>query len=218
MFLAGFGREEYLSNLVWILVSLNLCEYIAAAATEEPAAEEPAAEEPAAEEPAAEEPVAATPIEETVAEAEAAEEVVMAPPPQPPTDMSTVLFDFNSAELSEDAKNVISTHAQFLRDNPQFSITLEGHADERGSDEFNKSLGSKRATAIMEVLIQQGIKSDQISSISYGEEKPAVLGNNDEAWRSNRRAEFVYHQETQQTADSQTQDSKQGGRMLVSDE
>ena len=170
-------------------------------------------------EPVAEEPLPVTPVEEPVAEAEAAAEVVIAPPPQPPNDMSTVLFDFNSAELTDEAKNVITTHAQFLMDNPQFSITLEGHADERGSNDFNKALGEKRAAAIMQSLLDQGIKADQISSVSYGEEKPAVLGNNDEAWRSNRRAEFVYSQsESQQTADSQTQQPTDGGKMLVSDE
>ena len=110
-----------------------------------------------------------------------------------PTDKSTVYFKFDSSILSSIAKNKISTHIRFLKDNPEFSITLEGHTDSRGDEQYNTTLGSQRAEVIKDLLIAQNISADKIELVSYGEKKPAMQGENENAWRSNRRAMFVYN-------------------------
>jgi len=112
--------------------------------------------------------------------------------PKPPTQQSTVYFDFDSSQLNDDAIDVIATHAEFLQKNPEYSVILEGHADARGDDSYNELLGSQRVMAIKELLMSENIDEEQIKLVSYGEKKPAVVGDNVDAWRSNRRAIFVY--------------------------
>jgi len=101
-------------------------------------------------------------------------------------------FDFNSSELSEADREALTTHASLLAANPQLAVVLEGHADERGSREYNLALGERRAKAIEQVLNLQGVDREQIQVISFGEERPVALGHDEEAWRLNRRVELLY--------------------------
>ena len=103
-----------------------------------------------------------------------------------------VYFDFDSSVVREDALPIIKAHADYLASNPQVSFTLEGHADERGTREYNLALGERRADSVRKLLIANGVAANQIRVISYGEERPAMLGHNESAWSANRRAEFMY--------------------------
>ena len=99
-----------------------------------------------------------------------------------------VLFDYDSSELSAEAKLTLDKQSRFLRVNSDLTFTIEGHCDERGTREYNLALGEKRATAVRDYLVIEGISPDRIRVISYGKEKPAVVGANDMAWSKNRRA------------------------------
>jgi peptidoglycan-associated lipoprotein len=101
-------------------------------------------------------------------------------------------FDFNSSELSEADREALATHASLLSVNPDLAVVLEGHADERGSREYNLALGERRAKAIEQVLNLQGVDREQIQVISFGEERPVALGHDEQAWRLNRRVELLY--------------------------
>jgi peptidoglycan-associated lipoprotein len=103
----------------------------------------------------------------------------------------TVYFEFDSYILNSDNRAALTAGAASLRSNTATKIQIEGHCDERGSNEYNLALGEKRARAVEEFLISQGVSKDQLSTISYGEERPAVPGNDEEAWAKNRRADFV---------------------------
>ena len=98
-------------------------------------------------------------------------------------------FDFDKATLKPEARAALNIHAQRLRDNP-IPIRLEGHADERGTREYNMALGERRANAVKEFLVLQGVDSDLIEVISYGEERPAALGSDEGSWALNRRVEM----------------------------
>ena len=99
-----------------------------------------------------------------------------------------VLFGYDSSELSQEAKLTLDKQSRFLRVNSDLTFTIEGHCDERGTREYNLALGEKRATAVRDYLVIEGISPDRIRVISYGKEKPAVVGSNDMAWSKNRRA------------------------------
>ena len=99
-----------------------------------------------------------------------------------------VLFGYDSSELSSEAKLTLDKQSRFLRANSDLTFTIEGHCDERGTREYNLALGEKRATAVRDYLVIEGISPDRIRVISYGKEKPAVVGSNDMAWSKNRRA------------------------------
>ena len=99
-----------------------------------------------------------------------------------------VLFDYDSSELTSEAKLTLDKQSRFLRVNSDLTFTIEGHCDERGTREYNLALGEKRATAVRDYLVIEGISPDRIRVISYGKEKPAVIGSNDMAWSKNRRA------------------------------
>ena len=99
-----------------------------------------------------------------------------------------VLFDYDSAKLSSSAKILLDGQSRFLRANTDLNFIIEGHCDERGTREYNLALGEQRATAVRDYLVIQGIDSDRIKVISYGKEKPAVIGSNNMAWSKNRRA------------------------------
>ena len=102
-----------------------------------------------------------------------------------------VLFDFDSYELTSSAKSVLNNQANFLSVNPSVRITIEGHCDERGTREYNLALGESRAAATRDYLVAQGVNPARIKIISYGKERPAVIGSNEDAWRFNRRAVSV---------------------------
>ncbi|MBW2221135.1 MAG: peptidoglycan-associated lipoprotein Pal, partial [Deltaproteobacteria bacterium] len=105
--------------------------------------------------------------------------------------ISNIYFVFDDFSLSEKAKKTLVEDAAWLMNNPQKEIVIEGHCDERGTEEYNIALGERRASSAKKYLINLGVKSSQLSTISYGEEKPADLGNDEEAWAKNRRDEFV---------------------------
>ena len=102
-----------------------------------------------------------------------------------------VLFDYDSAKLDSSAKILLDSQSRFLRANTDLNFIVEGHCDERGTREYNLALGEQRATAVRDYLVIQGIDPDRIKVISYGKEKPAVVGSNGMAWSKNRRAVTV---------------------------
>jgi peptidoglycan-associated lipoprotein len=102
-----------------------------------------------------------------------------------------VFFAFDSSELSSDARNTVERLAAWLERNPNVSLTIEGHADERGTREYNLALGERRANSVRQYLVALGVAPTRLSTISYGKERPAVLGSNEAAWAQNRRAVFV---------------------------
>ena len=104
----------------------------------------------------------------------------------------TILFDYDSSDIRDDFRDVVIAHGEYLAANPQLIVTVEGHADERGSREYNVSLGERRANAVRRLLLAQGAAESQITTVSYGEERPLVLGSDEAAWSQNRRAELVY--------------------------
>lgn len=104
----------------------------------------------------------------------------------------TVYFDFDKSDLRQDARDVLSKNAEtILKSLAGAKIKIEGHCDERGSAEYNLALGERRATSVQKYLTTLGVKGDSLSIISYGKEKPAVVGSDEAAWAKNRRAEFV---------------------------
>jgi peptidoglycan-associated lipoprotein len=100
-----------------------------------------------------------------------------------------VLFDFDSFAIRSDFTAMIEGHAKYLSFNRDKRIAIEGHADERGSREYNLALGQKRAEAVLRSLVLLGAQESQIEAVSFGEERPAATGSNEAAWAQNRRAE-----------------------------
>ena len=103
-----------------------------------------------------------------------------------------VYFDFDRSEIRSDMLEMLKAHANFLVQNPGYKARLEGHADERGTREYNIGLGDRRAQAVRRVLLFQGVESAQLQPVSYGEERPVAAGHDDSAWSQNRRVELVY--------------------------
>lgn len=112
--------------------------------------------------------------------------------PNSPLSQRVLYFELDSSQVSEEDRKIISTHAQFLSANPNVTIVLEGHADERGTREYNVALGEKRAKAVKQLMTLQGVSEQQIQVISFGEERPVALGHDESAWRLNRRVEILY--------------------------
>jgi len=102
-----------------------------------------------------------------------------------------VYFDYDSSELTPDNQELLQEQVAWLKQYSDVSIIVEGHCDERGTREYNLALGEKRAQSVKNYLISLGISSDRISTISYGKERPAVIGSNDGAWAQNRRSVTV---------------------------
>lgn len=105
---------------------------------------------------------------------------------------STVYFAFDNATVSGDYSEMLAAHAAYLSKDPSLKVTVEGHADERGTPEYNIALGERRAEAVAKYLQALGVQADQIAITSYGEEKPLVLGQSEETYAKNRRAVIVY--------------------------
>ncbi|MDH5386955.1 MAG: peptidoglycan-associated lipoprotein Pal [Gammaproteobacteria bacterium] len=103
-----------------------------------------------------------------------------------------IYFDFDSSKVASDFVELVKHHGKYLSANPGAKIRLEGHTDERGTREYNVALADRRAQSVERLLMFQGASSDQITTISYGEEKPASLGHDEDSWHLNRRAELVY--------------------------
>jgi peptidoglycan-associated lipoprotein len=104
--------------------------------------------------------------------------------------LDRIHFAYNEFTLDEQARVTLEQNAVFLRKNSALKVVIEGHCDERGSDEYNLALGERRAIAARNYLISLGIAADRLSILSYGEERPLVAASNEEAWAQNRRAEF----------------------------
>ena len=104
--------------------------------------------------------------------------------------LQRIHFDFDQFTLSADARRILGDNAKFLAANGNLQVVIEGHCDERGSDEYNLALGESRALAARNYLISLGVSASRLSVSSYGEEKPLSAGSNEEAWAQNRRAEF----------------------------
>jgi len=103
-----------------------------------------------------------------------------------------IYFDFDKTEIRADSQSVVAAHAQYLAKNPAQKVRLEGHADERGSREYNIGLGERRGQAVRRALLLQGVAEAQLSTVSYGEERPAAAGSDEQAYALNRRVEIVY--------------------------
>jgi peptidoglycan-associated lipoprotein len=134
-----------------------------------------------------------------------------APPPAPPLEemkpqeqppiveekpvtqivLEDIFFDFDKYSIGDEYKSVLQKNAQALMGSPDRKVRVEGHCDERGTNEYNMALGEKRAKAVVDFYTNYGIKADRFTWMSYGEEKPFDLGHNEEAWAKNRRAHMV---------------------------
>ena len=109
-----------------------------------------------------------------------------------PLSRLVIYFDFDRSEIRSDFNDMLRAHGAFLADNTDRQVRLEGHADERGSREYNIGLGEQRAQAVRRVLMLQGASADQLGTVSYGEERPAALGSDENSYSLNRRVELVY--------------------------
>jgi peptidoglycan-associated lipoprotein len=102
-----------------------------------------------------------------------------------------VYFSSDSTDLTPEAQSTLQKQAQWLRQYPQFTITIEGHADERGTREYNIALGARRATSVRNFLAQNGVQATRVRTISYGKERPVAVCNDISCWSQNRRAQTV---------------------------
>jgi peptidoglycan-associated lipoprotein len=105
-----------------------------------------------------------------------------------------VHFDYDSSDLSSQDQRVLQAHAQYLKANTQAKVLLAGHADERGTREYNMALGERRANAVQAFFVSNGVKSSQLDTVSFGKEKPLNNGSSESAWAENRRVEIGYQQ------------------------
>ena len=151
-----------------------------AAAPETTPSRPPAPPEPVRESPIPPEPIASDPLTSTDIDL-----INKNSPFQP------VFYAFDSAEVAGDAQKILNANAEILRKYPTWVITIEGHADERGTAEYNLALGERRATAARTYLVSLGIPADRLKTVSYGKEFPFDPGHDEAAWAKNRRAHFV---------------------------
>ncbi|MBW4055006.1 MAG: peptidoglycan-associated lipoprotein Pal [Proteobacteria bacterium] len=188
-------------SMVTLLAALSMVSLLAAgcankeAVKKEEAVVPPAAVEkvepakPAEEAKPAETATEAQPAQETVAPATTAQ---AEQPAAVENNFETVYFDFDKSDLRQDARDILSKNAELiLKSFPNAKIQIAGNCDERGSAEYNLALGERRAKSAQKYLITLGVKAENLSTISYGKEKPAVVGNDEAAWAKNRRDEFV---------------------------
>ena len=135
---------------------------------------------------------------------EATARVTVTQPPPPPVaaapsdeqlfnqNIRDAFFDYDKSDIRPDAQQALMADAAFLQQHPSIRFTVEGHCDERGSTEYNLGLGDRRATAVKDFLVQQGVSADRIRTISYGKEKPFCTEHGEPCWQQNRRGHFVY--------------------------
>ncbi|HGG60121.1 MAG TPA: OmpA family protein [Gammaproteobacteria bacterium] len=110
--------------------------------------------------------------------------------PSNPLSRNLVHFDYNSAQVKE--IDVVNAHGAYLANHPSARVRLEGHADERGSREFNVALSERRAQSVKQLMMFQGARANQFEIVAYGEERPLKFGHNEAAWAANRRVEIIY--------------------------
>jgi len=111
-------------------------------------------------------------------------------PEQPVAGLEAVYFDYDQSVIRDDQRATLGNNANAIKSMGLAKVTVEGHCDERGSDEYNLALGERRANAVKQYLVDSGVTA-AIDTVSYGESRPAVQGSDESAWRMNRRAEFV---------------------------
>ncbi|WP_372694006.1 peptidoglycan-associated lipoprotein Pal [Immundisolibacter sp.] len=112
--------------------------------------------------------------------------------PNSPLSQRRVYFGLDRYDVGEEYRSLVEAHAGYLRSSPSAAVTLEGHTDERGSREYNIALGERRSNAVRDLLIALGASATQITTVSYGEEKPAADCHDESCWSQNRRVEIVY--------------------------
>jgi peptidoglycan-associated lipoprotein len=112
--------------------------------------------------------------------------------PRSPLSVRVIYFDYDSSDIRSEFHATIEAHSAFLTANPNVSVVLEGHTDERGSREYNLALGERRALSVKRQMVLLGAASSQIRTTSYGEERPVALGSSESAWSQNRRVEIIY--------------------------
>jgi peptidoglycan-associated lipoprotein len=105
--------------------------------------------------------------------------------------LKDVYFEYDRYAILEDQKATLNQNVAWLKANPGVKVTIEGHCDERGTVEYNLGLGDRRARAVREYLVAGGIPADRLATISYGKERPQVLGHDENAWKWNRRVRFA---------------------------
>jgi peptidoglycan-associated lipoprotein len=105
---------------------------------------------------------------------------------------TTIHFAYDSSELDADSQAIAEAHARFLSENSSITVVLEGHADERGTREYNLALGERRAQSVVDVFIALGVSAANIENVSYGEENPVADGHDESSWHMNRRVEVRY--------------------------
>jgi peptidoglycan-associated lipoprotein len=107
----------------------------------------------------------------------------------------SIYYDFDSSQIKDDYKPLVTAHAQYLVANPSAKITIQGNTDERGSREYNVALGQRRADSVKQMMLLLGVAENQIETISFGEEKPRATGHDETSWAENRRSDIVYASE-----------------------
>ncbi len=112
--------------------------------------------------------------------------------PQSPLSVRVIYFEYDSSDIRPEYRQTVEAHATYLTANPSTTLTLEGHADERGSREYNLALGERRAQSIKRQMTLLGASTNQIRTVSYGEERPSIDGHDETAWSENRRVEIIY--------------------------
>ena len=112
--------------------------------------------------------------------------------PSSPLAERTIYFEYDSSDVQEQYRRVIEAHARYLMQNPSTTISLEGHADERGSREYNLALGERRSISIKRHMTVLGVTPSQVRTVSYGEERPVAGGHDEFSWSQNRRVEIIY--------------------------
>lgn len=112
--------------------------------------------------------------------------------PNNPLSKQVIYFELDSSQVKQEFVPVVAAHAQYLSSHPNQRVILSGHADERGSSEYNIALGEQRAKSVERMMRAQGVTAGQLEIVSYGEEKPASMGHDESAWQMNRRVEVGY--------------------------
>jgi len=171
-----------------IVAVLPLAFLAACATTGEKEAAPAAAPEPTQTETMAPAPAA----EPSAAPAQAEMEIDPLQDPTSPLAKRVIYFDFDKSDIKSEYRPTLQAHAEYLADHPSVHVRLEGHADERGTREYNIGLGERRANSVRAYLTLQGVSASQIETISYGEERPVAMGHDESSWRLNRRVEIVY--------------------------
>lgn len=155
--------------------------------------------EPPAPEPTVEKP----PVTDVPAQAEPAKPVDETPPPRPKSLddlqrdaelgglLGDVFFEFDQYDLTANARERLAKNADFMKAHPSYTFTVEGHCDERGTNEYNLALGERRGVTAVDYLVSLGVASSRFRTVSYGEERPFCTESNEACWQKNRRARFV---------------------------